>query len=199
MVLFSLPRPWILLCGHDKRPTEIQISTYKVVNHMEFCECSLTAGSFQLDETMVKCSPEVQEKADGKFKTYFAVNKIIFDYLQAERDVKLDSGVVQALGSLLDVKLEYDWVTLGWHKNPELPDNDIDKQPTSVIADLVSVMEHIITEGEEEAFQSKTEYQNAQNKFLEFMKYAENWQKLEFISSILGMIALIALILIAVF
>ena len=32
MVLFNLPRPWILLCGHDKRPTEIQISTYKVVN-----------------------------------------------------------------------------------------------------------------------------------------------------------------------
>ena len=47
---------------------------------------------------MVKCSPEVQEEADGKFKSYFAVNKIIFDYLQAERDVELDSGVVQALG-----------------------------------------------------------------------------------------------------
>ena len=51
------------------------------------------AGSFQLDETMVKCSPEVQKGVDGKFKTYFTVNNIIFDYLQAERDVELDSGV----------------------------------------------------------------------------------------------------------
>ena len=73
MVLFNLPRSWILLCGHDKHPMEIQISTYKVVNRTEFCECSLMAESFLLDETMVKCSPEVQEEVDCKFKTYFAV------------------------------------------------------------------------------------------------------------------------------
>ena len=199
MVLFNLPRPSILLCGHDKRPTEIQISTYKVVNRTEFCECSLTAGSFQLDETMVKCSPEVHAEADGKFQKFFAVNKIIFDYLQAERDIELDREVVQALGSLLEVKPEYDWVTLRWHENPDLPDNVIDKQPTSVIVDLASVMGHIITEGEEESFQTETEDRNAQNKFLEFMKYAETWQTFEFISSILGMISMIALVLIAVF
>ena len=127
------------------------------------------------------------------FKTNFAVNKIIFNYLQAERDVELDSGVVQALGSLLEIKLEYYWVTLRWHKNPDLPNNVIDKQPTSVIADLAPVMGHIIMEGETEAFQSKTEYQNAQKKFLEFMKYAETLQKFEFISSTLGMIAVLLL------
>ena len=148
---------------------------------------------------MVKCSPEVQEEAECKFKTYFAVNKIIFDYLQAEMDVELDSGVVQALGSLLDVKPEYDWVTLRWHKNPELPDNVINKQPTSVIVDLAAVMEHIIMEMEEEAFQRGIEHLNAQNTFLEFMKYAETWQKFEIVSSILGMIALVALVLIVVF
>ena len=32
MVLFNLPRPWILLCGHHKRPTKIEMATYKVVN-----------------------------------------------------------------------------------------------------------------------------------------------------------------------
>ena len=32
MVLFNLPRPWILLCGQEKRPTEIEIATYKVVD-----------------------------------------------------------------------------------------------------------------------------------------------------------------------
>ena len=48
------------------------------------------------------------------------------------------------------------------HKNPDVPDNVIDKQPTPVVANLVSVMEHIISEGEEEAFQSETEYQNDQ-------------------------------------
>ena len=158
MVLFNLPRPWILLCGQEKRPKEIEIATYKVVDRKEFCECSLTAGSFQLDETLVKCTPEINSEADGNFKSYFAINKIIFDYLQAERDVQLDSTVVQALGRLLDVKLEYNWTPLNWYVNPDLPDNVINQQPSSVIADLMGVMEHIITEGEEEAYQSKIQY-----------------------------------------
>ena len=75
---------------------------------MKSVECILTARSFQLDETLVKCTPEIHSKADGHFKSYFAVNKIIFDYLQVERDVQLESTVVQALGTLLDVKPEYD-------------------------------------------------------------------------------------------
>ena len=110
MVLFNLPRPWILLCGQEKQPTKIDFATYKVVDRKEYCKCSLTAGSFQLDGTLVKCTPEINSEADGHFKSYFAINKIIFDYLQAEKDVQLDSTVVQALSRLLDVKPEYDWM-----------------------------------------------------------------------------------------
>ena len=102
-------------------PPEIEFATYKVVDRKEFCECSLTAGSFQLDETLVKCTPEINSEADGHFKSYFAINKIIFDYLQAEKDVQLDSTVVQALSRLLDVKPEYDWTPLNWYVNPDLP------------------------------------------------------------------------------
>ena len=199
MVLFNLPRPWILLCGQEKQPTEIEYATYKVVDRKEFCECSLTAGSFQLDETLVKCTPEIDSEEDGHFKSYFAINKIIFDYLQAEKDVQLVSTVVQALSRLLDVKLEYDWTPLNWYVNPDLPDNVINQQPSSVIADLMGVMEHIITEGEEEAYQSEIQYRNAQSEFKRFIKSAEGWRKLEFISSILGMLALVALIVIAIF
>ena len=113
--------------------------------------------------------------------------------------MQLDSTVVQALSRLLDVKPEYDWMPLNWYVNPDLPDNVINKQPSSVIADLMGVMEHIITEGEEEAYQSKIQYRNAQSKFKRFIKSAEGWRKLEFISSILGMLALVALIIIAIF
>ena len=157
------------------------------------------AGSFQLDETLVKCTPEIHLEMDGHFKSYFTITKIIFDYLQAERDVQLDSTVVQALGRLLDVKPEYDWTPLNWYVNQDLPDNVINQQPSSVTTDLMGVMEHIITEGEEEAYQSEIQYQNAQSEFRGFMKHAEGWQKLEFILSILGMIALVALIVIAIF
>ena len=118
-----------------------------------------------MDETLVKCTPEIHSEADGHFKSYFAVNKIIFDYLQVERDERLDSTVVQALGRLLDVKPEYDWTPLNWYVNPDLPDNVINQQPFSVIADLMGVMEHIITEGEEEAYQSEIQYRNVQSEF----------------------------------
>ena len=199
MVLFNLPRPWILLCGQEKWPTEIEFTTYKVVDRKEFCECSLTAGSFQLDETLVKCTPEINSEADGHFTSYFAINKIIFDYLQAEKDVQLDSTIVQAFSRLLDVKPEYDWMPLNWYVNPDLPDNVMNQQPSSVIADLMGVMEHIITEGEEEAYQSKIQYRNAQSEFKQFIKSAEGWRKFEFVSSILGMLALVALIIISIF
>ena len=107
--------------------------------------------------------------------------------------------MVQALGRLLDVKPEYDWTSLNWYVNPDLPDNVINQQPSSVIADLMGVMEHIITEGEEEAYQSEIQYRNSQNEFRKFIKNAEGWRKLEFVSSILGLIALIALIAITIF
>ena len=113
--------------------------------------------------------------------------------------MQLDSTVVQALSRLLDVKPEYDWMPLNWYVNPDLPDTVINKQPSSVIADLMGVMDHIITEGEEEAYQSEIQYRNAQSEFKRFLKSAEGWRKFEFISSILGMIALMALIIIAVF
>ena len=101
--------------------------------------------------------------------------------------MQLDSTVVQALSRLLDVKPEYDWTPFNWYVNPDLPNNVINKQPSSVIADLMGVMEHIITEGEEEAYQSEIQYRNAQSEFKCFLKSAEGWRKFEFISSILGM------------
>ena len=63
----------------------------------------------------------------------------------------------------------------------------------------MGVMDQIITEGEEEAYQSEIQYQNTQSEFKRFIKSAKGWRKLEFISSILGMIALMALIIIAIF
>ena len=107
--------------------------------------------------------------------------------------------MVQDLGRLLDVKLEYDWTQLNWYVNPDLPNNVINQQPSSVIADLMGVMEHIITEGEEEAYQSEIQYRNAQNEFWKFIKNSEGWRKFKFVFSILGLVALISLIVIAIF
>ena len=65
-------------------------------------------------------------------------------------------------------KTEYDWTPLNWYVNPDLPDTVINKQPSSVIADLMGVMDHIITEGEEEAYQSEIQYRNAKASLNDF-------------------------------
>ena len=107
MILFNLPRPWILVCRKHKRPHEIQIATYKILNRTELCECSLTAGTFLLDKTLVQCTLEIWTQADGIFKMSYVINKIIFAYLQVNNDVTLEEDVLQALSELLLQKPQY--------------------------------------------------------------------------------------------
>ena len=128
MILFNLPRPWILVCGKHKRPCEIQIATYNILNRTELCECSLTTGTFSLDETLVQCTPDIGRQAEWVFKMLYAINKIIFDYLQVNNDVTLEGDVLQALSELLLQKPQYDWSLVKWHEGTPLPDNVINKK-----------------------------------------------------------------------
>ena len=128
MILFNLPRPWILVCGKHKRSREIQIATYKILNRTELCECSLTAGTFSLDETLVQCTPKIWRQADGVFKMSYTINKIIFDYLQVNNNVTPEGDVLQALSELLLQKPQYDWSSIKWHEGTLLLDNEINKK-----------------------------------------------------------------------
>ena len=199
MVLFNLPRPWILVCGKHKRPREIKIATYKIINRTELCECSLTAGTFSLDETLVQCTPEIRNAADGIFSMSYAINKIIFDYLQVNKDVTLEREVLQALSELLLYKPQYKWSAVQWHKSERLPNNVFNKEPVGVMAELGAVLDYMIDNIEEEAYQDEVAFQKAQKNFNKFMKYAERWRIFEFVSAILGLVALVAVILIAIF
>ena len=195
MILFNLPRPWILVCGKHKRPCEIQIATYKILNGTELCECSLTAGTFSLHETLVQCTPKIRSQADGVFKMSYAINKIIFDYLQVNNDVTLEGDVLQALSELLLQKPQYDWSLVKWHEGTPLLDNVINKKDQGVIVELAVVMDYIVSDTEKEAFQDENTFQKAQNDFNTFMQYAERWHIFEFISAMLGMLAMLILII----
>ena len=199
MILFNLPRPWILVCGKHKRPREIKIATYKILNRTELCECSLTTGTFLLDETLAQCTPEIREQADGIFQMSYAINKIIFDYLQVDKDVMLEGDVLQALSELLSQKPQYDWSQIKWYEGPPLPENVINKVKEGITVELEAVMDYIVENTEKEAFQDEIAYQKAQKEFQGFMQYAEHWRILEFISAMLGLLAMICIILICIF
>ena len=190
---FSLtyPNPWILVCGKHKRPQEIKIATYKILNQTELCECSLTAGTFSLDE--------IREEADGIFQMSYAINKIIFDYLQVNNDVTLEGDVLKALSELLSQKPQYEWSSVKWHEGTPLPPNVINKESEGVITDLQAVMDYIVSDTEKEAFQDENAFQKSQQEFSKFIQYAEVWQVLEFMSAMLGLIAMLILVTICIF
>ena len=198
MILFNLPRPWILVCGKHKRPREIQIATYKILNRTELCECSLTAGTFSLDETLVQCMPEIWRQADGVFRMLYTINKIIFDYLQVNNYVTLEGDVLQALSELLLQKPQYDWSSVKWHEGTPLPDNVMNKKETGVIAELEAVMDYIVSNTEKEAFQDENAFQKAQKDFNKFMQYTERWHIFEFVSAMLGLLAMLTLVIICI-
>ena len=143
--------------------------------------------------------PEIRSQASGVFKMLYAINKIIFDYLQVNNDVTLEGDVLQALSELLLQKLQYNWSLVKWHEGTPLLDNVINKKDQRVIMELAAVMDYIVSDTEKEAFQDENAFQKAQNNFNKFMQYVERWCIFEFISTMLGMLAMLILIIICNF
>ena len=138
-----------------------------------------------LDETLVQCTPEIREEADGIFQMSYVINKIIFDYLQVNNDVMLEGDVLQALSELLSQKPQYEWSSVK---------NVINQESEGVIVDLQVVMDYIVSDTEKEAFQDENAFWKSQQEFSKFIQYAEAWQVLEFVSAMLGLLAMLILI-----
>ena len=129
----------------------------------------------------------------------YTINEIIFDYLQVNNDVTLEGDVLQALSELLSQKPQYDWSLVKWYEGTPLPDNVINKKDQGVITELEAVMDYIVSDTKKEAFQDENAFQKAQNDFNTFMQYAERWRIFEFISAMLGMLAMLILVIICIF
>ena len=129
----------------------------------------MTAGTFSLDKTLVQCTPEIREEADGIFQMSYVINKIIFDYLQVNNDVTLEGDVLQALSELLSQKPPYEWSLVKWHEGAPFPTNVINQESEGVIADLQVVMDYIVSDTEKEVFQDENAFWKSQQEFSKFV------------------------------
>ena len=61
-ILSNLQKPWTIACKDISRVFEIEYSTYHILNRLELCECSLTAGNYLLSQTDTNCGdmPELE-------------------------------------------------------------------------------------------------------------------------------------------
>ena len=129
----------------------------------------------------------------------YAINKIIFDYLQVNNDVTLEGDVLQALPELLSQKPQYEWSSVKWHEGTPLPTNVINQELEGMIMDLQAVMDYIVSDMQKEVFQDENAFRKSQKEFSKFIQYAEAWQVLEFVSAILGLVAMLILVTICIF
>ena len=75
LILSNLQKPWNITSKDVSRVFEIEYSTYHILNRLELCECSLTAGNYLLSQTDTNCG-DMPEARDGYFTTYYAMPSI---------------------------------------------------------------------------------------------------------------------------
>ena len=80
LILSNLQKPWTIACKDTSRVFEIEYSTYRMLNRLELCECSLTAGNYLLSYTNINCG-NASEARDGYFTTYYSFSKIVLDVI----------------------------------------------------------------------------------------------------------------------
>ena len=93
LILSNLQKPWTIACNYVSRVFEIEYSTYRILNRLEFCECSLTAGNYLLSQTDTNCG-DMPKARDGYFTTYYAFNKIILDIITVNFNIQVDDRTI---------------------------------------------------------------------------------------------------------
>ena len=80
LIISNSQKPWTIACKDISRVFEIEYSTYCILNRLELCECSLTAGNYLLSRTDTNCG-DMPEARGGYFTTYYTFNKIMLDVI----------------------------------------------------------------------------------------------------------------------
>ena len=93
LILSNLQKPWTIACKDIYRVFEIEYSTYHILNRLELCKCSLTAGNYLLSRTDTNCG-DMPEAGDSYFTTYYAFNKIILDVITVKLDIQVDDRTI---------------------------------------------------------------------------------------------------------
>ena len=91
LILSNLQKPWTIACKDISRVFEIEYSTYRILNRLKLCECSLTAGNYALSYTNINCE-NVPEARDSYFATYYSFNKIVLDIITEKFDIQVDEN-----------------------------------------------------------------------------------------------------------
>ena len=154
LILSNLQKPWTIACKDISRVFEIEYSTYCILNRLELCECSLTAGNYLLSYTNINCgnAPEVR---DGYFTTYYSFNKIVLDIITEKFDIQVDENTKTQATLLHNDIPRYDLPTIDFVQTTTDNDEDVsilEEDNSQIYAHLDNVLVHMIDNQEAAIF-----------------------------------------------
>ena len=160
LILSNLQKPWTIACKDVSRVFEIEYSTYRILNRLELCECSLTAGNYLLSYTNINCG-NAPEARDGYFTTYYSFNKIVLDIITKMFDIQVDKNTKTQAALLHDDIPGYDLPTTDLVQTSKDNDEDVsilEEHNPQIYAHLENVLVHMIDKQEAVIFKSKQDF-----------------------------------------
>ena len=173
LILLNLQKPWTIACKDVSRVFEIEYSTYRILNRLELCECSLTTSNYLLSQTDANCR-DMPEARDGYFTTYYAFNKIILDVITVKFDIQVDDRTITQSTLLHDDIPGYNLPNLEFVLPPVNDDEDLileEKNP-EIYAHLENILVHMIEAQDVAIFKSQKDYTRNKQKLSEYICWA---------------------------
>ena len=150
LILSNLQKPWTIACKDVSRVFEIEYSTYRILNRLELCECSLTAGNYLLSYMNTNCG-NAPEARDGYFTTYYSFNKIVLDVITKKFNIQVDKSTKTQAALLQDDIPGYDLPTVDFVQTPKDNDEDVsilEEDNPQIYAHLNKGLVHMIDKQE---------------------------------------------------
>ena len=166
LILSNLQKPWTIACKDISRVFEIEYSTYHILNRLELCECSLTAGNYLLSYTNVNCG-NTPEARDNYFTTYYSFNKIVLDVITKIFNIQVDGNTETHATLLHDEIPGYDLPTIDFVQTSKDNDEDVsilEEDNSQIYAHLDNVLVHMIDKEETAIFKSKQDFNKNKEK-----------------------------------
>ena len=168
LILSNLQKPWTIACKDISRVFEIEYSTYHILNRLELCKCSLTAGNYLLSYTNIKCG-SAPEARDSYFTTYYSFNKIVLDVITKKFDIQVDENAKTQAALLHDDIPGCDLPTIDFVQTTTDNDEEVsilEEDNSQIYAHLNNVLVHMIDNQEAAIFKSKQDFNKNKEKIL---------------------------------
>ena len=125
---------------------EIEYSTYRILNRLELCECSLTTGNYLLSYMNINCG-NTPEARDSYFTTCYSFNKIVLDVITKKFNIQVDKNT-RNQADLLHADIPgYDLPTIDFVQTTTDQDEDVsilEEDNSQIYAHLNNVLVHMI-------------------------------------------------------